>query len=216
MEPTETDLYQMREAFGFDEIFLGLTEERKRELFKGVLEIRRVMEFYDDVAELTETTERTKYALKLQTHLQGLLEVFEQKEGSAHLLDLMVNWRDALEVTSPEIVKKVDDYKEMTSQILRSSKRARPRKKAPPNRPPKALAEVRMMKTLLEGVGVTVGATGGGTGGPATRLMARIHKYVTGGEVISHDSIRNRLTRLKKWEAGHQRIEDKHSERPPS
>jgi hypothetical protein len=51
-------------------------------------------------------------------------------------------------------------------------------------------------------------ATGGNTGGPATRLMARIHEYVTGGEVIGHDAIRNRLTRLKEWEASHPPGED--------
>jgi hypothetical protein len=65
-----------------------------------------------------------------------------------------------------------------------------------------------MMKALLERLGVTVGVTGGETGGPATRLMARIHEYVSGGEVISHHAIRNRLTRLKEWELGHERAED--------
>jgi hypothetical protein len=72
-----------------------------------------------------------------------------------------------------------------------------------------------MMKTLLESLGVTIGATGGETGGPATRLMARIHEYVT-GEVIGYDAVRDRLTRLRDWEAGHRRVEDQHPERLPN
>jgi hypothetical protein len=214
MEPTEADIHQMREAFGFDEIFLQFTEEKKRELFEGVLRIKRVMELYDDVEEGNGTTKRTRYALKLQSVLQRLIDVLNEEEGNAHLLQAIRKMRDLRGLTSPEIVGLVAQFQHTAGGLLQGSKLARPRKaNLPPlERPPKALAEVRIMKTLLESLGVTVGATGGDTGGPATRLMARIHKYVTGGEVIRHDAIRNRLTRLKEWEAGHQRGEEQHPE----
>jgi hypothetical protein len=218
MEPTEADIRQMREAFGFDDIFLEFTEERKGELFEGVLTIRRVMELSEDVEEAHETTKRTRYARKLQSVLERLIEVLNEEEGNPHLLQAMAKMRDAHGLTSSEIASLVAHLEQTARGLLQGSKRARPRKtnRPPPQRPPKALAEVRMMKTLLERHGVAVGATGGDTDGPATRLMARIHEYVTGGEVISHDAIRNRLTRLKEWEAAHQRVEDQHPEPLPN
>jgi hypothetical protein len=33
--------------------------------------------------------------------------------------------------------------------------------------------------------------------------MIRIHAYVSGGEVIRADAIKDRLKRLKEWNAGH-------------
>jgi hypothetical protein len=218
MEPTEADIRQMREVLDSDEIFLKFTEERKRELFEGVLRAKRLMELYDDVEEGNETTKRTRYALKLQSVLQRLIEVLNEDEGNAHLLQAMRKMRDAHGLTSPEIAGLVAHFEQTAGLFLQSSKQARPRKTnlPPPERPPKALAEVRMVKTLLESLEVTVGATGGDTGGSATRLMVRIHAYVTGGEIISHDAIRNRLTRLKEWEAGHQGVDDQHPERLPN
>lgn len=215
LEPTEADIRQMSEAFGFDEIFLKFTEEKKKELFEGALKIKRLMEFSDDFEEGNETTKRTSYAMKLQSSLERLIEVLNEDEGNAHLLQAMAKMRDSRGLTSPEVVDLIAQFRQTAAALRKGSKQARPRKRNLPAaaRPPKALAEVRMMKTLLESLAVTVGVTGGNTGGPATRLMARIHRYVTGGEVISHDAIRNRLTRLKEWEAGHARAEDRHLER---
>jgi hypothetical protein len=103
MGPTEADIRQMREAFGSDEIFLEFTEERKRELFEGVLETKQVMELYDDVAEGNETTKRTRYALKLQSSLERLIEILNEDEGSAHLLQAMAKMRESRGLSSPEI-----------------------------------------------------------------------------------------------------------------
>jgi hypothetical protein len=76
------------------------------------------------------------------------------------------------------------------------------RLRPPPDRPPKAVGLVRMMVELLENLNVQVGATGG-EGGPATKLMIRIHAYVSGGGVTTADAIKDCLKRLKKWKAVH-------------
>ena len=48
---------------------LKVAEDQKK-LFVGMLKIKWVMELYDDIAELSETTKRTTYAGKLQTRLE--------------------------------------------------------------------------------------------------------------------------------------------------
>ena len=203
LEPTEDDICEMRKALDGDEIFLKVTEDKK--LFVGMLKIKRIMELYDDVAELGETTKRTAYARKLQTRLEGVIEVLNQDEGGAHLLQAMARMRDMRGLTSNEVVKRVADLQIDLRDLLRASKQARPRKKdlPPPTRPPKALAEFEMMVELLESVGVDVGVTGGEEGGPATRLMIRLHAYVSGGEVVRADAIKDRLKRLKEWNVAH-------------
>ena len=203
LEPTEIDIREMREALDGDEVFLKVTEDKK--LFVGMLKIKRIMELYDDVAELSETTTRTAYARKLQTRLEGLIGVLNQREGNGHLLEAMVSVRDTCGLTSNEVVERVADLEVGARQLLQGSKRARPRKKKllALTRPPKALAEVGMMVELLESLGIRVGVTGGEAGGPATRLMIRIYAYVTGGDVIGADAIKDRLSRLKEWNAGH-------------
>jgi hypothetical protein len=203
LEPTELDIREMKVALDGDEIFLKVAEDK--ELFVGMLKIKWVMELYDDVAELSETTKRTAYARKLQTRLEGMIEVLNQGEGGAHLLQAVARMRDTRGLTSERAVKRVADVEIVMRDLLRGSKQARPRKKdlPSPTRPPKALAEVEMMVELLESLGVEVGVTGGEEGGPATRLMIRIHAYVSGGEVIRADAIKDRLKRLKEWNAGH-------------
>jgi hypothetical protein len=203
LEPTEADIREMKEALDGDELFLKIADDQK--LFEGMLKIKLVMELYDDVAELSETTKRTAYAGKLQTRLEGVIEILNQDEGGAHLLQAMARMRDMRGLTSNEVVKRVADLQIDLRDLLRASKQARPRKKdlPPPTRPPKALAEVEMMVELLKSLGVGVGVTGGEEGGPATRLMIRIHGYVSGGEVIRADAIRDRHKRLKEWRADH-------------
>jgi hypothetical protein len=161
LEPTEGDIREMREALGGDEIFLKVAEDKK--LFAGMLEIKRIVELYDDVAELSETTKRTAYARKLQARLEGVIEILNQGEGSAHLLQAMARMRDMRGLTSDEVVQRVANLEIDVRNLLRGSKQARPRKKdlPPPTRPPKALAEVERMVALLESLGVEVGVTGG-------------------------------------------------------
>jgi hypothetical protein len=203
LEPTERDIREMREALDGDEIFLKIAEDKK--LFAGMLEIKRIVDLYDDVAELSETTKRTAYARKLQARLEGVIEILNQDEGGAHLIQAMARMRDMRGLASNEVVKRVANLQIDLRDLLRASKQARPRKKdlPPPTRPPKALAEVERMVELLESLGVEVGVTGGEEGGPATRLMIRIHAYVSRGEVIRADAIKDRLKRLKEWNAGH-------------
>jgi hypothetical protein len=59
-----------------------------------------------------------------------------------------------------------------------------------------------MMVELFNSLDVQVGAAGG-EGGPGTKLMIRIYAYVSGGEVITADAIKDRLKRLKDWKAAH-------------
>jgi hypothetical protein len=166
LEPTEGDIREMREALDGDEIFLKVAEDKK--LFAGMLEIKRIMELYDDVAELSETTKRTAYARKLQARLDGVLEILNQGEGSAHLLQAMARMRDMRGLTSNEVAQRVADLEIDVRDLLRGSKQARPRKKdlPPPTRPPKALAEVERMVELLQSLGVEVGVTGGRKAAP--------------------------------------------------
>jgi hypothetical protein len=42
--------------------------------------------------------------------------------------------------------------------------------------------------------------------------MIRIHAYVSGGEVITADAIKDRLRRLKIWKAAHSGLEHRHPE----
>jgi hypothetical protein len=133
LEPTEADIREMREALDGDELFLKIAEDQK--LFEGMLKIKWVMELYDDVAELSETTKRTAYARKLQTRLEGVIEILNQDEGGAHLLQAMARMRDMRGLTSNEVVKRVADLQIDLRDLLRASKQARPRKKDPPRRP---------------------------------------------------------------------------------
>ena len=210
LEPTEADIREMKKALNSDETFLRFTDEEKTKLYSGMMNMKRVGELYDDVADSNETTKRTKYARKLQSSLERLIAVLNEKAGSAHLLQSMIKMRDTHGLTSQEVVDVVTGLEQTAVRLLQGSKQARPRKTnlPPPNRPPKALAEVRMMRDLLESLGISVGATGGETGSPATRLMVRIYEYVSGGAGINPDSIKDRLIRLKDWEANHQGGED--------
>jgi hypothetical protein len=116
-----------------------------KKLFVGMLKIKWVIELYDDIAELSETTKRTTYAGKLQTRLEGVIEILNQDEGGAHLLQVIARMRGMRGLTSNEVVKRVAGLQIDLCDLLRASKQARPRKKdlPPPTRPPKALAEVR-------------------------------------------------------------------------
>jgi hypothetical protein len=205
LKPTENDVHEMKKTLSSDKTYLRFTEEQKATLFARMLEIKRVMELYDDIEESTERTKRTRYARKLQSALDRLIVILDEQEGNAHLIQVMAETRDTLGLNSHEIVDMVTGFEQTAARLLQASKRVYPRKadSPPPARPPKALAEVRMMKDLLERLGVTVGVTGGETGGPATRLMAGIHRYVSGGDLITADAIKDRLKRLKDWEDCH-------------
>ena len=127
LEPTEGDIREMKEALDGDEIFLKVAEDKK--LFAGMLKIKWIMELYDDVAELSETTKRTAYARKLQTRLEGMIEILNQGEGGAHLLQAVARMRDTRGLTSERAVKRVADLEIDLRDLLRGSKQARPRKK---------------------------------------------------------------------------------------
>jgi hypothetical protein len=129
LEPTEADIREMKEALDGDQLFLKIAEDQK--LFEGMLKIKCVMELYDDVAELSETTKRTAYAGKLQTRLEGVIEILNQDEGGAHLLQAMARMRDMRGLTSNGVVKRVADLQIDLRDLLRASKQARPRKKEP-------------------------------------------------------------------------------------
>jgi hypothetical protein len=204
MTPTEGDISEMKRALSSDETVAKFTEEQKEKLYSGMLTIKRMYELHEDFDEVTHSTKRMKYARRLQTSLERVIEVLNEKEGRAHFFQALAKMRDALGLTSPGIVEVATDFEITARRLLQASKQARPRKATspPPNRPTKALGEVRMTKNLLEGLGVSIGATGGETGGPATRLMAKIHEYVS-GSVTNPEAIKDRLMRLKEWEASH-------------
>jgi hypothetical protein len=205
LEPTEVDIHEMREALDGDESFLSYTEEKKPRLFVGLLKIKRIMELYDDVAEVNETTKRIRLARKVQARFRGALEIVKENNRDAHWLETLADIRVTQGLSYQEVIEWAAVLEKKLGAVLRSSKRTWPRKKyrAPSTRPPKALAEVGMMRALLESLGDKVGATGGAEGGPATRLMVRMHAYIRGGQVIKPDTITDRLKRLRKWEAQH-------------
>jgi hypothetical protein len=184
---------------------LSYTKDEKAALFVGLLKIKRIRELYEDVAEVNETTERVRFARKVQTRFKGALEIVTENNPNAHWLQTLNDVRVTHGLTHQEIIEWAADLENKLHAVLRSSMRTWPRKKylPPSTRPPKALAEVGMMRALLESLGDKVGATGGAAGGPATRIMVRMHAYISGGEVIAPDAIKDRLDRLRDWEAQH-------------
>jgi hypothetical protein len=202
LEPTDDDVRAMREALGDDPIFMRLPESSKVAWFKEMLGIKWIAETYDDVASQYHTAKLVRSARELQGALR--LVVDQIAKPDTHLVQALGEMRrrglDSRPVSTAGLVAEP-----FLRKLLECSKGVEPRGKLRPprERPPKALGVLSSMVKLLERHGVQVGATGGDEGGPSTRLMIRIHAYVTGGGVIGHDAIKNRLKRLREWQAGH-------------
>jgi hypothetical protein len=203
LEPTDDDIQAMRKALGDDPTFMGLPESSKAAWFKEMLGIKWTAETYDDVAPQYHTAELVKSAHELQRAIRLIVDQIAKSD--AHLVQALgEKRRRGLDPTPFHTAALVACP--FLRKLLECSKAVEPRERLlpPQERPPKALGVLRSMVKLLERHGVQVGATGGDEGGPATRLMIRIHAYVTGGGVIGHDAIKNRLKRLREWQAHHQ------------
>jgi hypothetical protein len=127
LDPTEADIREMKKALSSDKTFLKFTQEEKETLYSGIMGIKCVIELYDDVDELNEMTNRTRYARKLQSSLDRLISVLNEDVGRAHLLETMGKMRDALGLTSQGIVNEVAHLKITAARLLQGSKQARPR-----------------------------------------------------------------------------------------
>jgi hypothetical protein len=200
-EPTEADVRVAKEALADDPIFASLSEEQRKVLFKGILEAKLVAQLYDDVAPQYHFTKLAKSALELQKAIKVLVRQIERSD--THLVQALGEMRrrgfesDPLHMVSDVVAPFLFRLLECSGAVS-SSGQMRP----PPIRPPKALAVVRMMVKMLESVGVQVGATGGDEGGPATRLMVKMNAVIIGKD-IGYGGIKDRLKRLKDWEARH-------------
>jgi hypothetical protein len=200
--PAEDDIRAMRDALGDDPTFAGLPEAGKAALFTKMFGMMWVAGIYDDVAKQYSTGKLAKSARELQK-LEAVIPLFDGY-ADTHLVQALGEMRRRRQLEWPTMFEASEIFVRFARELVECSEAVEPRGKLqpPPNRPPKALALVEMMVELLEGLDVRVGATGG-EGGPATKLMIRMYAYVSGGEVITADAIKDRLKRLKDWKAVH-------------
>jgi hypothetical protein len=166
-----------------------------------MLQIKWIAELYDDVAPQYHTATLTKSARELQKAIGVIIGQIDRID--THLVQALGEMRRRRRDWAP-LPMTTNVVAPYLGELLECSKAAAPRGKVrpAPNRPPKALGVARMMVRLLERLGVRVGATGD-EGGPATRLMMKIDVYVSGRRAITAHAIKDRLVRLKDWEARH-------------
>jgi hypothetical protein len=200
--PTEDDIRAMSDALGDDPTFADLPKSGKTAFFTGMLAMKWVAGIYDDVGEQYHSGKLAKSVRTLQK-LKAVIRLFDGLDDP-HLVRALGEMRRRRQLTLRDMFEASQVFKRFARELVECGEAVEPRGKLqpPPNRPPKALALIRMMVELLNSLGVQVGATGG-EGGPATKLMIRIHAYVSGGEVITADAIKDRLKRLKNWKAEH-------------
>jgi hypothetical protein len=74
--PTEDDIRAMREALGADPTFVDQPEDFKAAMFKGMLPIKWVAGFYEDVAKQYHTGKLLKSARELQK-LEAVIGLFD-------------------------------------------------------------------------------------------------------------------------------------------
>jgi hypothetical protein len=201
-EPAEDDIRAMRDALGDDPTFACLPEAGKAALFTKMFGMMWVAGIYDDVAKQYSTGKLAKSARELQK-LEAVIPLFDGYTDT-HLVQALGEMRRRRQLEWPSMFEASEIFVRFARELVECSEAVEPSGKLQPpsNRPPKALALVEMMVELLRGLGVHVGATGG-EGGPATKLMIRMYAYVSDGEVITADAIKDRLKRLKDWKAAH-------------
>ena len=204
-EPTEDEIRLMKCFVDDDPAFTSLPDGSKMAVCKGILRMKEVAQLHDDVAPFYHTTKLAETARQLQKALRVIIDQISDHKAhrDAHLVQALGEMRRRGLEQEPVYLMGLVVVPFLTN-LLECSVAVEPRRKLqpPPNRPPKALALVGMMVELLRSLGVQVGATGG-EGGPAMKLMIRIYAYVSGGEVITADAIKDRLRRLKDWKAAH-------------
>ena len=200
--PTEDDIRAMRHALGDDPTFGGLPEAAKAAFFTRMLGMKWVAGIYDDVGEQYHSGKLAKSARELQK-LKAVIRLFNGYDDT-YLVQALGEMRRRRQLTWPSMFEESRIFVGFARELVECGEAVEPRGKLrpPSDRLPKALALVRMMIELLESLDVQVGATGG-EGGLATKLMIRIYAYVSGGEVITADAIKDRLKRLKNWKAAH-------------
>jgi hypothetical protein len=204
-EPTEDEIRVMGGFVGDDPTFASLPHGSKMAVCKGMLRMKEVAQLHDDVAPFYHATKLAKTARQLQKALRVVTDQISDHEAhrDAHLVQALGEMRRrGLEPEPVYLMAGI--VVPFLTNLLECSVAVEPRGKLqpPPNRPPKALALVGMMVELLESLDIQVGATGG-EGGPAMKVMIRMYAYVSGGEVITADAIKDRLRRLKDWKVAH-------------
>jgi hypothetical protein len=200
LEPTDADVAEMRHHLDGDPTFEVMPNKNRAKLFRGMLEIRRLNELFDERAHHYATPRRKGDPERLRLALKQITAIFKAGvEGdNAHVARVVRAMSERLGITFADAAERLFLVDETMRLMLEVNETLPHLPALDTSRPTKTQVENQRVIELLESLNMKVGATN--KGGPGSRLLKRILGYTS--EARDYPALKQRLMRARRRKRG--------------